>query len=285
MLPEGTEAAIVRALAEDLGEGPNGGSDHTTLATIPKGTRGAARLIVKQDGVLAGVDLARAVLAHVDPALVMKAYIEDGATVKAGDVAFTMMGQARSILLAERTLLNFMQRMSGIATLTRRFVDAVEGTGCRVLDTRKTTPGLRAVEKWAVRLGGGVNHRMGLHDMIMIKDNHADLAGGIPQAIAAAKAYLVRTGMDLPIVVETRDLAEVGQVLAAGGVHRVLLDNFTPDLLRKAMKLIGDGLPTEASGGIVLGNARMFAETGVHYISVGAITHSAIALDLSLKAL
>lgn len=285
MLPPGAEEAIDRALAEDLGGAPAIWKDHTTFATIPPEARGAARLVVKQDGLLAGVEIAAAVLAKVDPALKMKAYLTDGAHVKAGDMAFTVMGPARGILIAERTLLNFMQRMSGIATLTRRFVDAVEGTGCQVLDTRKTTPGLRAVEKWAVRIGGGMNHRMGLFDMVMIKDNHADMAGGISKAMAAVKAYLAKEGLDLPIVVETRDLKEVEQVLEAGGASRILLDNFEPELLRKAVKLIAGRVPTEASGGITLENVHTFAATGVGHISTGAITHSAVALDLSLKAL
>jgi nicotinate-nucleotide pyrophosphorylase (carboxylating) len=215
----------------------------------------------------------------------MRTFIQDGAAVKVGDVAFTIKGSSRSILMVERILLNFMQRMSGIATLTHRFVEAIEGTGCRVLDTRKTTPALRAIEKWAVRIGGGQNHRFGLYDMVMIKDNHHDLAGGIPEAIAAAKAYLAKLGKRIPIEVETRDLKEVEQVLASGGVQRIMLDNFTPEGLREAVQLIAGRVETEASGGITLGSAREYALTGVDLLSVGALTHSARSLDLSLKVL
>lgn len=279
MLPEGTEALIERALAEDLGEG-----DHTTRSTIPVNARGAARLIVKQNGVLAGVELAEAIAHHYDPDLSMKAYLLDGALVQQGDIAFTLLGNQRSILVVERLLLNFMQRMSGIATQTRAYVDAIEGTGCRVLDTRKTTPGLRAIEKWAVRIGGGQNHRMGLYDMLMIKDNHADFAGGIPQAVIAAKAYLEQNGLDLPIEVETRNLDEVESALAVGGIQRIMLDNFEPPALRVAVDLIAKRFETEASGGIVLSTIRSYAETGVDFISVGALTHSVPSLDLSLKA-
>lgn len=279
MLPAGTEALIERALAEDLGEG-----DHTTRSTIPVNTRGAARLIVKQDGVLAGVELAEAIAHQYDPGLSMKVYIMDGATVHQGDIAFTLLGNQRSILVVERLMLNFMQRMSGIATQTRAYVDAVAGTGCRVLDTRKTTPGLRAIEKWAVRIGGGQNHRMGLYDMLMIKDNHADFAGGIPQAVIAAKAYLAQNGLDLPIEVETRNMDEVESALAVGGIQRIMLDNFTPAELRVAVDHIAKRYETEASGGIVLSTIREYAETGVDFISVGALTHSVPSLDLSLKA-
>ncbi len=280
MLPPDTDTLIALAFREDIGDG-----DHTSLSTIPANARGAARLLVKGDGVLAGVELAQAVAAHLDPALAFRVYLEDGALVKHGDIAFNLIGATRSILMVERVLLNFMQRMSGIATMTRRYVEAVEGTGCRILDTRKTTPGLRGVEKWAVRLGGGHNHRQGLYDMIMIKDNHHDFAGGIPLAIAAAKDYLARTGRSLPIEVETRNLDEVQQVLDTGGVQRIMLDNFTPDLLRQAVQRIDRRYETEASGGINLNTVRAFAETGVDFVSVGALTHSVPSLDLSLKAL
>ncbi|MBX2977790.1 MAG: carboxylating nicotinate-nucleotide diphosphorylase [Flavobacteriales bacterium] len=280
MLPEGSEELIVRGLTEDIGEG-----DHTTLSTIPADARGAARLLVKQNGVLAGVELAQAIAAKVDPGLVMRVYMEDGAAVQVNDVAFTLMGSSRSILIAERLLLNFMQRLSGIATQTRRYVQAVEGTGCRVLDTRKTTPGLRALEKWAVRIGGGHNHRMGLYDMVMIKDNHVDMAGGIAQAIAAANKYLHEQGLQLPIEVETRSIDEVRQVLAAGQVQRIMLDNFQPPDLKEAVKLIDKRFETEASGGIVLENVRSYAETGVDFVSIGALTHSVPSLDLSLKSI
>jgi len=241
--------------------------------------------LVKADGILAGVELAEAVAAHLDKTLTLRIYVQDGAVVKKGDIAFTVMGHTRSILMVERVMLNFMQRMSGIATLTHSFVEAVQGTGCRILDTRKTTPGLRAIEKWAVRIGGGHNHRHGLYDMVMIKDNHHDFAGGIPQAIAAARTYLEQHGKKLAIEVETRNLEEVEIVLKAGGVQRIMLDNFTPDLMRQAVKLINGKFETEASGGITLTTVRSFAETGVDFISVGALTHSVPSLDLSLKAL
>ena len=280
MLPPRTEELIDRALREDLGEG-----DHTTLATIPEHTKGAARLLVKEQGVLAGLELAQAIVQRFDPALNLKPYMLDGARIVPNDIAFTIMGATRSILMVERLVLNFMQRMSGVATLTHRFVQAVDGTGCKVLDTRKTTPTLRAIEKWAVRIGGGHNHRHGLYDMIMIKDNHVDMAGGIPQAIMHAQAYLDARQMDLPIEVETRNLREVEQVINTGGVQRVMLDNFDPLTLRKAVEFIGGRFETEASGGITLANARAFAESGVDYISVGALTHSAPSLDLSLKAI
>lgn len=279
MLPAGTEALIERALAEDLGEG-----DHTTRSTIPLDARGAARLIVKEPGVLAGVELAEAIARQYDPELTLKVYILDGATVQKGDIAFTLLGNQRSILVVERLMLNFMQRMSGIATQTRKYVEAVAGTGCRVLDTRKTTPGLRALEKWAVRMGGGENHRMGLYDMLMIKDNHADFAGGIAQAVIAAKAYLEQNGLDLPIEVETRNMEEVETAMAVGGIQRIMLDNFDPATLRRAVERIGKRYETEASGGIVLSTIRQYAETGVDFISVGALTHSVPSLDLSLKA-
>ncbi len=267
-------------MREDIGDG-----DHTTLATIPPSAHGAARLLVKDDGILAGVDLAVAIMEQFDPALSPRIFINDGASIQKGDVAFTVSGPERSILTIERLVLNFIQRMSGIATLTRSFVTAVEGTGCRILDTRKTTPGLRAIEKWAVRTGGGHNHRHGLFDMIMIKDNHVDMAGGIAQAIIAAREYLSRNSLDLPIEVETRDLGEVHQVLECGGIQRIMLDNFTPEKITEAVQLIGGKFETEASGGINLTNVRAYAETGVDYISVGVLTHGAPSLDISLKAL
>lgn len=281
MLPEGTLELVQRALVEDIREG-----DHTALATIPADARGAARLLVKQDGVLAGVELAEAICAHFDPTLKLRVLIQDGASVKSGDVAFTLTGAARSIVTVERTLLNFMQRMSGVATLTRRFVEAVEGTGCRVLDTRKTTPTLRAIEKWAVRIGGGTNHRFGLYDMVMIKDNHTDLAGGVAQAIVAAQRYLAANNLQhVPIEVETRNMKEVEAVLAVPGVHRIMLDNFALPEMRAAVQRIGRACATEASGGITLQNVRAYAETGVDFVSIGALTHSAGSLDLSLKAM
>ena len=280
MLPPGTDELTDRELREDLGDG-----DHTSLSTIPAEAMGAAHLLVKAEGVLAGMEMAQAIFAHVDKSLTMRPFLNDGARIQPKDVAFTIHGSSRSILIAERVVLNFMQRMSGIATLTRAFTDAVEGTRCKVLDTRKTTPGLRQIEKWAVRIGGGVNHRMGLHDMMMIKDNHADFAGGIPKAIARALEYQKEKGLKLPIEVETRNLDEVKQVLSTGGVQRIMLDNFKPETLRQAVKLIDHKFETEASGGITLETARSFAVCGVDYISVGALTHSAGSLDLSLKAM
>ncbi|MEZ4739922.1 MAG: carboxylating nicotinate-nucleotide diphosphorylase [Flavobacteriales bacterium] len=280
MLPPGTEELIGIAFREDLGDG-----DHTTLSTIPADARGTARLLVKEPGVLAGMELAVAVAKHLDPDLSIKPFLLDGARVQPGDVAFTITGSSRSILSVERVLLNFMQRMSGIATLTERYVKAVEGTGCRVLDTRKTTPGMRAVEKWAVQIGGGHNHRSGLYDMVMIKDNHVDFAGGIAPAIAAARKYLFEKQKELAIEVETRNLDEVKEVLRVGGVQRIMLDNFDPERMKEAVKLIGKRFETEASGGIDLSTARTYAETGVDFISVGALTHSVHSLDLSLKAM
>lgn len=280
MLPEGTEDLIDRALAEDIGPG-----DHTSLSTIPPQATGAARLLVKDQGVLAGVELAQAICARFDPRISFEPAIADGARVSHGDVAFVLRGPAASLTTVERVLLNFMQRMSGIATMTDAFVKAVEGTGCKVLDTRKTTPGLRAIEKWAVRIGGGTNHRHGLHDMVMIKDNHVDLCGGIPKAIRTARDYLVARGLDLDIEVETRNMDEVEQVLATGGVQRIMLDNFPLERLRDAVQLIGGRVETEASGGIDLHSVRAVAETGVDMVSVGALTHSVRSLDLSLKAL
>lgn len=280
MLPAGTDDLIDRAFAEDVGEG-----DHTSLSTIPAEARGAAHLLIKASGVLAGVELAQAICARMDKNLTLRVLIRDGARVVPGDVAFTLDGPSRSILLVERVLLNFMQRMSGIATLTRAFTDAVAGTKCRILDTRKTTPGSRAIEKWAVRIGGGMNHRFGLYDMMMIKDNHADFAGGIPQAITSALDYQRERGMSIPIEVETRNLAEVRQVLKAGGVQRIMLDNYSTTELRKAVQLIAGKFETEASGGITLETVGSYAECGVDFISVGALTHSAMSLDMSLKAM
>lgn len=280
MLPPGTETIIDLAFTEDVGDG-----DHTSLSTIPADARGSAHLLIKAKGVLAGLELAEAICHRVDPSLHFRPILLDGARVAPGDLGFVLGGSSRSILLVERVLLNFMQRMSGIATLTRQFVDALDGTRCGVLDTRKTTPGLRQVEKWAVRIGGGANHRMGLYDMMMIKDNHADFAGGITRAVERAKAYQREHGIEIPIEVETRDLKEVKQALATGGVHRIMLDNFTPEELRKAVNLINGRCETEASGGITLETARTYAECGVDYISVGALTHSVMSLDMSLKAM
>ncbi|MEO7081983.1 MAG: carboxylating nicotinate-nucleotide diphosphorylase, partial [Flavobacteriales bacterium] len=253
--------------------------------TIPGDARGAAHLLVKAEGILAGVELAQAICERIDEDLNLRPLLLDGARVVPGDVAFTINGNSRSILLVERVMLNFLQRMSGIATLTRAFVDAVEGTKCRVLDTRKTTPGLRGIEKWAVRIGGGTNHRQGLYDMMMIKDNHADFAGGIPQAITRALAYQRERNMSIPIEVETRNIIEVGQVISVGGIQRIMLDNFDTNTLREAVRLIGGKFETEASGGITLATVRSYAECGVDFVSVGALTHSAVSMDMSLKAM
>ncbi len=270
---------ITKALREDIAEG-----DHTSLSTIPANAYGKARLLIKEDGVLAGVDIARKVFFHIDDRILMNQFIEDGSRVKKGDVAFEVSGNSISLLTAERTALNFMQRMSGIATQTRMMVDAIEGLPARILDTRKTTPLLRNIEKSAVRLGGGFNHRFGLFDMILIKDNHVDFAGGIAQAITACHEYLQRKGLKLTIEIETRNLDEVKQVLAHGGVQRIMLDNFSFDMLREAVQLIDKKYETEASGGINLRTIRQYAECGVDFISVGSLTHHINSLDMSLKA-
>jgi len=270
---------IEQALREDLGDG-----DHTSLATIPGSARGKAQLLVKENGVIAGLELARKVFAKVDPELKMTLFITDGVKVKKGDIAFEVQGPSISILSAERLALNFMQRMSGIATSTRLLVDRLQGLNTRILDTRKTTPLLREIEKQAVRIGGGYNHRFGLYDMILIKDNHVDFAGGITQAIVSTTEYLQRIGKDLHIEIETRTMEEVEQVLAVGGVHRIMLDNFSFEDLREAVQLIDHRFETEASGGITLGTIRQYAECGVDFVSVGALTHHISSLDLSLKA-
>ena len=270
---------IAHALREDIGEG-----DHTSLSTIPVNASGKARLLVKENGVLAGVDIARKVFQQTDDRIVMEQFIQDGSRVKVGDIAFEVSGPSIELLTAERTALNFMQRMSGIATQTRMMVDAIEGLPTRVLDTRKTTPLLREFEKMAVRLGGGFNHRFGLYDMILIKDNHVDFAGGISKAITACLEYLHHKGLQIPVEIETRNLDEVKQVLAHGGVDRIMLDNFSFEMLRQAVHIIGQDYETEASGGITLQTIRQYAECGVNFISVGALTHHIKSLDLSLKA-
>lgn len=270
---------VVKALREDIREG-----DHTSLSTIPANALGKARLLIKEDGILAGVEIARKVFHNVDDRIVMEQFIQDGSRVSKGDVAFEVSGPSIALLTAERTALNFMQRMSGIATQTRQMVDAIEGLPSRVLDTRKTTPLLREIEKMAVRLGGGFNHRMGLYDMILIKDNHVDFAGGIAKAISACREYMHHKGLRLSIEIETRNLDEVNQVLAHGGVNRIMLDNFPFDLLRQAVKMIGTSYETEASGGITLQTIRQYAECGVDFVSVGSLTHHINSLDMSLKA-
>ena len=281
------EEIIRNALDEDLGSG-----DHTSLATIPHHATGKSKLLIKEEGILAGVDVAREVYRQLDPAILFEAVIPDGSPVKPGDIVFFVSGNSRSILAGERLALNFMQRMSGIATATSQLAKLIEGTGARILDTRKTTPLLRELEKTAVRLGGGENHRMGLYDMIMIKDNHVDFAGGIRQAIEAAHSYSDNLNADelkmknekLKIEIEVRNFSELQEVLSVGRIDRVMLDNFAPDDLSRAVKLINRRFETEASGGINANNIRKYAETGVDYISVGALTHHIISLDMSLKA-
>ena len=270
---------IANALAEDVGDG-----DHTSLATIPAGTQGKAKLLVKDTGILAGVELSLEIFKQVDPGLKVNVLLHDGAEIKPKDIVFEVEGDAQSILTAERLVLNCMQRMSGVATKTHEIVELLKGTGTRVLDTRKTTPGMRYLEKWAVKIGGGVNHRFGLFDMILIKDNHVDYSGGIKQAINNTQKYLQKTGKKLAIEIEVRNLSELQQVLDAGGIDRILLDNFNFDDLRKAVSMVGGKYDTEASGGITIDNIRKYAECGVDYISVGALTHSVKSLDLSLKA-
>ncbi len=268
------------AFAEDVGDG-----DHTTLSTIPSDAIGKQKLLIKEEGIIAGVDIAKKVLNKVDPELKIEVFIEDGSRVKPGDIAFIVEGRVQSLLVAERTMLNIMQRMSGIATTTRRYQDELEGLHTKVLDTRKTTPGMRMLEKEAVAIGGGINHRIGLFDMILIKDNHIDFAGGIPQAVNAAKQYCAEHGKDLKIEVEARSLDDIKTILDLGGVHRIMFDNFTPELTREAVKLVGGKCQTESSGGITFGNLRAYAEAGVDYISVGALTHSVKGLDMSFKAM
>ena len=270
---------IENAIREDVGDG-----DHSSLACIPENATGKAKLLVKDEGIIAGVDFAKMIFQYVDQSLEIETFINDGTLVKYGDVVFYVSGSSQSILKAERLVLNSMQRMSAIATKTKSFVDLLEGTTTKVLDTRKTTPGIRAIEKWAVKIGGGENHRFALYDMIMLKDNHIDFAGGIPQAIKKTKEYLKATNRDLKIIVEARNLDEVTQILTAGGVYRILLDNFDYETTKDAVKLIGDQCLTESSGNINEKTIRNYAECGVNFISSGALTHSIYNLDLSLKA-
>lgn len=270
---------IANALREDVGDG-----DHSSLACIPDTAKGKARLLVKDQGFLAGIEFARQVFATTDPQLEFEPVLQDGAEVTYGDVAFYVSGSSQAILRAERLVLNAMQRMSAIATKTREYTALLEGTGTKILDTRKTTPGIRALEKWAVKIGGGENHRFALYDMIMLKDNHIDFAGGITAAIGKTKNYLEQTGRDLKIIVEARDLDEVREILDNGGIHRILLDNFSFEQTREAVSLIGDACQSESSGGITAETLRAYAECGVDYISSGALTHSVSNMDLSLKA-
>jgi nicotinate-nucleotide pyrophosphorylase (carboxylating) len=271
---------ISQALAEDTGDG-----DHTSLACIPSTAKGKARLLVKESGILAGVDLAFQTFKAVDPSLKIKILLKDGSKINPGDIVLTVEGKSQSILLAERLVLNCMQRMSGIATKTNRLVELCKGTKAKVIDTRKTTPTIRGLEKWAVVIGGGANHRIGLYDMILIKDNHIDYAGGIKAAIEATNGYLKAKKKKLRIEIEARNLEEVKQILAVGRVHRIMLDNFSYADLRKAVKLIAGKYETEASGGITEKTIKKYAQCGVDFISVGALTHTVKSLDLSLKAI
>ncbi|WP_194850404.1 carboxylating nicotinate-nucleotide diphosphorylase [Nonlabens antarcticus] len=271
---------ITNAIREDVGSG-----DHSSLACIPRNATGKARLLVKDEGVIAGIAFAKAVFHHVDPALKIEELKKDGDRVIYGDEVFYVSGSSRSILTAERIVLNSMQRMSAIATKTKAFVELLEGTGTKILDTRKTTPGIRLLEKWAVHIGGGVNHRQGLFDMIMLKDNHIDFAGGITKAIEKTLDYLHEKELNLKIIVEARNLDEIKEILKSGKVYRILIDNFDFDQTRKAVELIGDQCLTESSGGITLLTARQYADCGVDYISSGALTHSVYNMDLSLKAM
>jgi nicotinate-nucleotide pyrophosphorylase (carboxylating) len=270
---------ILNALKEDIGEG-----DHTSLSTIPENAPGKAKLLIKDNGVIAGVSLALDIFKAVDPNLKVDVLIQDGEVVKYGDIAFYVEGNARAILAAERLVLNSMQRMSGIATTTHQIVQQLSSTQTQVLDTRKTTPNIRFLEKWAVKIGGGVNHRFGLYDMILIKDNHVDYAGGIEKAIHAAKDYLLKINKNIQIEIEVRNEKELAEVLNIGGIDRILLDNFNFEQLKKAVKTINKRFLTEASGGITPENALQYAECGVDFISMGALTHSVKSLDMSLKA-
>lgn len=273
------DAIIDNALREDIGEG-----DHSSLSCVPKDAKGQAKLLVKEEGVIAGIELAERIFKRFDPNLQVEVFLKDGDWVKPGDIAFVVTGASISILSTERLVLNFMQRMGGIATQTRKIVNLIDGTDAKLLDTRKTTPGIRYMEKWAVRIGGGVNHRFALYDMIMLKDNHIDYAGGVKPAIQKANEYLKETGKDLKIEIEVRNEEELKQALEVGNVDRIMLDNFSPERLTKALPDIPDSIETEASGGITIETIRAYAETGVDYISVGALTHSVKSLDMSLKA-
>lgn len=268
------------AIREDIGDG-----DHSSLSTIPAENVGHMRLLIKQDGILAGVEVAQLVFRRLDPTVEIDVKIVDGTAVKKGDVAFYVRGRVHTLLQSERIILNIMQRMSGVATETNRYVKELNGFKTRILDTRKTTPGMRVLDKMAVKIGGGENHRMGLFDMIMLKDNHIDFSGGVYNAILKAKEYLHLRGRSLPIEVEVRSLADIGEVFRAGGVDRIMLDNFTPELTKDAVVLIGGRAEIESSGGITFATLRDYAQCGVDYISVGALTHQIKSLDMSLKAM
>ncbi len=281
MINETTLNAIIdNAIREDVGDG-----DHSSQSCIPETAIGKAQLLVKENGILAGVEIAKRVFKKFDPNIKIESFIEDGTEVKVGDIVFIVEGKTLDLLKAERLVLNIMQRMSGIATNTNVYVKKLEGLHTKVLDTRKTTPGLREIEKLAVKIGGGVNHRIGLYDMIMLKDNHIDFAGGIEKAINSVHKYLKEKGKDLKIEVEVRDFDELNEVLKVGGIHRIMLDNFTPTETKTAVDLINGKYETESSGGITLDTLRDYAECGVDYISVGALTHHIKSLDLSLKAI
>ena len=273
------ERLIDLSFAEDIGDG-----DHTTLCCIPEDAMGKSRLIIKEDGILAGVEVAKKVFARFDPDMQVEVLIGDGAKVKKGDIAMVVTGRIRSLLQTERLMLNIMQRMSGIATMTNRYVERLKGTHTRVLDTRKTTPGMRMLEKQAVKIGGGVNHRIGLFDMILLKDNHVDFSGGIANAINRCHDYLKQKGLDLKIEIEVRSFDEIRQVMEVGGVDRIMLDNFSVEDTRKAVEMIAGKYETESSGGITFDTIRDYAECGVDFISVGALTHSVKGLDMSFKA-
>ena len=270
---------IKLAFAEDIGDG-----DHTPLCCIPATEMGKSQLIIKEDGVLAGVEMARRVFKAFDPELKMTVFIEDGAEVKKGDIAFVVEGKVQSLLQTERLMLNIMQRMSGIATTTRKYVKRLEGTKTHVLDTRKTTPGMRMIEKEAVRIGGGMNHRIGLFDMILLKDNHVDFAGGISKAITRAQEYLKEKGKNLKIEIEVRNFDELEEALQTGGIDRIMLDNFSIENTKEAVRRVAGRVELESSGGITFDTLRDYAECGVDYISVGALTHSVKSLDMSFKA-
>lgn len=270
---------IKLSFAEDIGDG-----DHTTLCCIPEDAMGKSKLLIKEDGVLAGIEIAKKVFAAFDKDMQVEVFINDGAEVKKGDVAMIVTGKTRSLLQTERLMLNIMQRMSGIATMTRKYVKKLEGTNTRILDTRKTTPGMRMLEKEAVKIGGGVNHRIGLFDMILLKDNHVDFAGGIDNAIDRCHKYLEEKGLNLKIELEVRSFEELDQAIKHGGIDRIMLDNFTPADTKKAVEIIDHRFETESSGGITFDTIRDYAECGVDYISVGALTHSVMGLDMSFKA-
>ncbi len=270
---------ITLAFAEDIGEG-----DHTTLCSIPESEMGRSQLLIKEAGVLAGVEIAKKVFGSFDPGLQLEVLLKDGAPVKPGDIAFVVSGKVRSLLQTERIVLNIMQRMSGIATVTREYVGLLKGTKAKVIDTRKTTPGMRILEKQAVKIGGGENHRIGLFDMILLKDNHVDFAGGIEPAIRGAHRYVREKNRDLKIEIEVRNLNELTEALEVGGVDRIMLDNFSPEVTREAVRMVAGRVELESSGGIMRDDIRDYAEAGVDYISVGALTHSVKSLDMSLKA-